>query len=148
MSAMAASMDEYERLRLLAIMGVDVYVPRDTPLARVSQPGATQARDTPSPSENQALATPVGARLIIGGIRRDEHPRFLASVLRAARLRSGDWTFDASASPRLPEWRFGSSAAGEETLPAMTFPDLAELRDSVVARRCTWHQLRAWLRGP
>jgi len=124
-------MDEYERLRLLAIMGVDVYVPRDTT----------------STHEERAPVTSVGARLIVGGVRRDEHPQFLASVLRAARLRSGDWTFDASGYARLPEWRFGARAPGESAGPAMTFPHLAELRDSVVARRNTWHQLRAWLRS-
>ncbi len=146
MSAIQAPLAESERLRLLAIMGVDVYVPRDVPLARVAHSVVSPLRPAQSAGEGRSQAKPGTPRVLVGGVRRDEYPQLLAAVLRAARLRSGDWTFAVGAAGRLPEWRFGVAVVGDAIEPAMTFPRLAELRESVPARRGTWHQLRAWLR--
>ncbi len=134
---MQAALPESERLRLLGIMGVDVYVPRIAPLAR-----ATEVASAPA----QVPATSLAARVLVRGVGADARPRLLAAVLRGARLQSQDWSLAPGSGGALPEWRFGQVEGAGVTPPALALPSLAELRESVSARRDAWRLLRSWLR--
>ena len=140
--SMQAQMPATERLRLRGVMGIDVYVPRGTPLARtvdvapVRATMATVARPPPS----------AAARVLIAGVDAEEHSPLLAAVLRGARLRRQDWALAGESTSTVPEWRFGDVEGAAARAPALALPSLGELRDSVVARRASWHVLRTWLR--
>lgn len=128
-----------ERLRLLAIMGVDVYVPRDSPLANAADVSPVSQLPSEAPSMS-------AARVRISCVGADSRLPLLAAVLRGVRLQREDWTLAGELAGALPEWRFGESAVGAPP-PAVSLPSLAALRDSVSVRRDTWHLLRAWLRS-
>lgn len=132
-----AALPESERLRLLAIMGVDVYVPRDAPLARAPAVAAGRAP--------ASLASPRAARVLVRGDGADARPPLLAAVLRGARLRGEDWTLSNSSADELAEWRFGYVDAPAAPA-ALALPSLAELRGSLAARRDAWRLIRTWLR--
>jgi len=134
---------EFERQRILGIMGVDVYVPRTTPIARaIAAAPATHAAQ-PQLSSTTSNAS---ARVRIRGCDVDERSPLLAAVLRGARLRRQDWTMTGISATVLPVFQFGDVPEIDAAVPAVELPDLAQLRDSVVARRDSWTQLRSWLR--
>lgn len=140
---MQARLPDTERLRLLGIMGVDVYVPRLAPLARAVAASPTHVSVQP-PGTSTPLQ--VAAQVQVRGADAEEYLPLLAAILRSARLRRADWVLAGGSSGALPEWRFGDAAQGGPTPPALALPSLAELRASVSARRHTWQLLRTWVR--
>jgi len=150
---MHAALEPSERLRVLALLGVDVYVPRPTPLARprVARDGDRERRDPAAlplphaPPPRASIARP--PRVRVSCANAEQHARLLTAVMRGARIRPEEWTLDDE--PRratLPLWRFGAAGTSGEAAPTVTLPDLARLRDSVVERRAAWLALRSWLR--
>ncbi len=139
-----ARLPEHERLRLLAIMGVDVYALRGTPLARTdAQADETAAHPVPAPGPRPSPPT---ARVRISGVGKGEHPVLLAAVMRSARLRNEDRTTVNATGDALPAWHFGDAGSDGAAPHALVLPALAAMRDSVPARREAWSRLRAWLR--
>lgn len=94
-----------ERQRILGIMGVDVYVPRTSPIARAIEVApATRAAQPPIASATSSA----GARVLIRGAGADAQSPLMAAVLRAARLRRQDWTMTDGPESALPVFRFGT----------------------------------------
>lgn len=132
-----------ERLRMLGIMGVDVYVPRTAPIARAVRAAPAVPAVQPQVSSATSHAR---ARVLIRGVGADEASPLLAAVLRGARLRRQDWAMTGEAVCARPVLQFGDFVGKNDAVPAIVLPGLAELRDSVSARRNSWTLLRAWLR--
>jgi len=132
-----SQMQESERLRLLGIMGVDVYEPRVR-------------------NANPAIARGPRVCINVSAVESGEHARLLSAVMRASGIGPHEWTQDPATSPDAPTWRFGTTAedhAGTGALRdlvdfALTLPSLADLRGSVAQRRLAWQSLRGWLRRP
>lgn len=143
MSTPVSRLPDSERLRLLGIMGVDVYVPRAAPLARPLEQGKIRSQD--SATDSTPHRTAANARLRVSGDDVGKHPILLAAVMRSARVFPQEWSISSRASEVLPEWHFGEWA--EAFQPALTLPNLADLRESIAVRRATWHVLRSWLRN-
>lgn len=123
-------------------MGIDVYVPRDAPLARKLDCSPEHASAT-----MQAPPMPASVGILVRGVAPDEHPRLLAAVLRAGGFKRENWTLSPAVNSAAKRWGFGDSTAHDDTPVDLKLPSLGTLRDSVRVRREAWRTLRTWIRA-
>ncbi|MEO6064708.1 MAG: hypothetical protein ABIP49_02860 [Lysobacterales bacterium] len=152
---------EFERQRMLGIMGVDVYVPRTAPIARAVEAAppcrpllsgnapkldVRHCRESGTPVPLGSRGSIETSRVLVDGAGIDGGSPLLAAVLRGARLRREDWAMAVDDAASLPVFQFGVASGKHTALPTLVLPDLAQLRLSVIARRDSWTRLRSWLR--
>ncbi len=159
----ATQLPESERLRLLGLMGVDVYVPRErgvpitmamgshssdntSTTASAGRRIAPFAGDSPrqDPGQGGASRPPRTPCIRVRCPDAARAPRLLQSVLRAAGIDEGQWVMEGNSEVgELPLWSFGGVSAALDSQPVLRLPALADLQHSAAERRRAWPTLRA-----
>lgn len=131
-----------ERERLLALIGIERWVLRDTPAVdRGSDPGRDPVAEVARPGPLPQVPSPV--RLVIATGEAEplagRHAALLRHVLRALAIEESAVAWAATTG--IPVLAFG--AAPGDAVDAVLAPPLATLRASGAARRSLWPALRA-----
>lgn len=160
----ATRLSEPERLRLLGLMGVDVYVPRPrgVPVRMSTDSQAVSVANAAQPNKVHRAAPSAGVpmrevaaargparvartpRIRVRCPDAARAPRLLQSVLRAAGIGEGEWVMEGNSEVgELPLWSFGGVSAALDSTPVLRLPALADLQHSASERRRAWPTLRA-----